>query len=71
MIEEKLREAEYRKQSFGAGQIVHICEPEKGEILGEDTEKYERPKEILMKCLDCSNQHKEKIPEASNETEES
>jgi hypothetical protein len=39
--EEKLREAEYRK-SLEAGQIVHICEPEQGEMLGEDDGRWRR-----------------------------
>jgi hypothetical protein len=52
------------------GKIVHIFQPKQGLILGEDDYVDQRPEESLMKCLEYSFQHKEKMPKASNETEE-
>lgn len=71
--EEKLLKVEYRKPSFGAGQIVHNCEPKQGAMLREDDEEDDRPIESLKKSLESVVQHGEEMlmSEASRETEES
>jgi hypothetical protein len=65
--EEELREVEYR-ESLETGPTVHFCEPEKGVMFGEEDEVQSID---LMKSLEISFQHKEKMLEASKETEES
>jgi hypothetical protein len=71
-IEEKLRKIEYGKKSFGARKIVHICELEEREMVG-DNEKNERPRKILMECMESVFQHREDMSmlEGSRKTDES
>ena len=69
ITEEKLREYEYRRKYFEAGQAIHFCELEHGTILGEDDDE-EKPDESLM---ENSEQDIGEMPmlEASIETQDS
>jgi hypothetical protein len=71
-IEEKLRKIEYGKKSFGARKIVHICELEQRAMVG-DNEKNERPRKIIMECMESVFQHREEMSmlEGSRKTDES
>jgi hypothetical protein len=51
-----------------AGPTIHFCEPEKGVMLGEEDEVQSAD---LMESLESSFQHKERMLEASKETQES
>jgi hypothetical protein len=67
-IEERLREAEYKK-SLEVGQVVHFCEPEQGTILGED--EYGDEERPDVSPMENSDHHKERMLEASKENQES
>jgi hypothetical protein len=48
---------------------VHICELEQGPILGEKYDEVD--KKYDKSRMECSNQHREEMLEASTETKES
>lgn len=60
----KLREAEYEVE-------VHYCEPEQGQMLGEEDDEVEIQNDDHMEFLECSIHNKENVLEASNKTKES
>jgi hypothetical protein len=66
---EKFRGAEFRKMSV-AEEGVHFCEPEQGDILGEDDMGEDRIATSLMDYVESSNQHEDVLTEEPIEDRE-
>ena len=69
MKKEKFGGAEFRKMSV-AEEGVHFCEPEKGDILGEDDMAEDRITTCLMDYVESSNQHEDVLTEEPIEDRE-
>jgi hypothetical protein len=66
---EKFGGAEFRKMSV-AEEGVHFCEPEQGDILGEDDMGEDRITTSLMDYVESSNQHEDVLTEEPIEDRE-